>query len=335
MPFARLLHLTLPILPLVSSVAPACAQERPQPIRVSVDRVDVGVVVTDANGRLVEGLQHSNFHIFDNGAEQPLTDFAAVDEPAQVLLLLEAGPAVYLFESSHVQAAYALFRGLSPGDRVAIVKYEEAPHPVLDFTSDKQEAAAALSSLQFNLGFGSLNLSSSLARVLEWQSGVQGKKTIVLLSTGIDTSPPSAASRVLQQLKVSDVRVLAVSLAGALQTTGPANKRKSTQKSAQTAEELAFAAQLLQQMAEASGGRAYFPITANDFSAVYTQIAQLVRHEYSLTFAPPAHDGLVHSIKVRVTAPRADASSTATISYLVDHRRAYLAPAPDSSTSRQ
>jgi VWFA-related protein len=245
-----------------------------------------------------------------------------------VLLLLEAGPAVYLLESSHLQAAYALFRGLSPGDRVAIVKYAEAPQSVLDFTSDKGAAAAALGTVQFNLGFGSLNLSSSLAKVLEWESSVQGKKTIVLLSTGIDTSPSTMTSHVLEQLKTGDVRVLAVSLAGPLQNTEPANKKKSAkQKSAQTSQEFALAAQLLQQLAEASGGRAYFPVTANDFSLVYAQIAELVRHEYSLAFAPPAHDGSVHSIEVRVGAPRASVSAAAFL-YRLDYRRAYLAPAP-------
>jgi len=45
---------------------------------------------------------------FDNGIEQPLTSFATIEEPAQVLLLIEAGPAVYLLESSHVWASYSL-----------------------------------------------------------------------------------------------------------------------------------------------------------------------------------------------------------------------------------
>jgi len=324
----RFFLLSLFFWPLVGHSLAARAQEPSQPIHVSVDRVNVGVIVTSASGHFAEGLRRENFRVFDNGVEQPLTDFAAVDEPAQVLLLLEAGPAVYLFESNHLQAAYALFRGLSAGDRVAIVKYAEAAQPILEFTPDKQTAVAALGAVQFNLGFGSLNLSSSLTKVLEWESSVQGKKTIVLLSTGIDTSPSNSTPRVLQQLTIGDVRVLAVSLAGALQGTAPGSKKKSApQKSAQLAEEFAAAAQLLQQIAGASGGRAYFPVTTNDFGAVYAEIAQLVRHEYSLAFAPPARDGLVHSIEVRVTPPGPSASSAAEVPYRLDHRRAYMAPA--------
>ncbi len=329
MPFFRFCLTSLLFLSVHSAIPRAAAQEAGQPIRIRVDRVNVGVIVTDASGKFVEGLRQNEFHILDNGMEQPLTDFAAVEEPAQVLLLFEAGPAVYLLESGHLQAAYALFQGLSPDDRVAIVKYAEAPQAVLDFTSDKQAATAALERLRFNLGFGSLNLSSSLAKVLDWETSVRGKKTIVLLSTGLDTSPANDATRAIQQLKISDVRLLAVCLVGGLQNVEPRNKKKpGTPKSTEVAQELEEARQLLNRLAEASGGRAYFPASAKDFSAVYAQIAQLVRHEYSLAFAPPLQDGLLHSIEVRVAAARSSASSAVSASYRIDHRRAYIAPAP-------
>ena len=48
-------------------------------------------------------LPRENFHIFDNGVEQPITDFANVISPAEVLLLVEAGPAVYFLASTHVK----------------------------------------------------------------------------------------------------------------------------------------------------------------------------------------------------------------------------------------
>src|ERR1700693_1137370 len=159
-----------------------------EPIRVSVDRVSVGVLVTDPSGKFAEGLQRNNFHIFDNGAEQPITDFLDVDEPAQALVLIEAGPAVYLLEGSHLRAAQQFLSGLSPDDRVAVVKYADAPQGLVDFTTNKQSVAAAFDDLGFNLGLVSLILSASLSRVLDWLTSVQGKKTIVLLSTGVDTS---------------------------------------------------------------------------------------------------------------------------------------------------
>src|SRR6266850_1620242 len=179
--------------PLLCVIPAARAQETPptsdQGIHVSVDRVNVGVIVIDSHGNFVEGLPREDFHVFDNTVEQPISDFAAVEEPAQVLLLIEAGPAVYLLEGGHLQAAHSLLNGLSSGDRVAVVKYAESPTALLDFTTDKQAALAALGQLRFNLGFGSLNLSASISKVLEWLGNAKGKKTIVLLSTGVDTSP--------------------------------------------------------------------------------------------------------------------------------------------------
>ncbi len=70
-----------------------------------VDRVNVGAIVTDARNQFVEGLQRSDFHIFSDGVEQPITGFATIEEPAQVLLMVEAGPAVYLLEGRHLSAA--------------------------------------------------------------------------------------------------------------------------------------------------------------------------------------------------------------------------------------
>jgi len=326
---------TVVLLALLLVCAPfilARGQQEPQNqneiIRRSVNRVDVGVIVTDSRGQFVEGLHREDFSVLDNGAAQPVTDFAAIEEPAQVLLLIEAGPAVYLLEGSHLQAAYVLLNGLSANDRVAVVKYAEAPQAITDFSADKRIASAALEDLRFNLGFGSLNLSSSLATVLEWLTKLQGKKTIVLLSTGVDTSPSDKAQFLLQSLRLRDVRVLAVSLAGELRNPEPIGKKKksSADKPTETSLEFDRADQLLKEIAEAAGGRAYFPKNATEFSAVFKEIAQLVRHEYSLAFAPPARDNTIHTVEVRVRAQ----NSTGFVLpiYRVDHRRAYLAPAP-------
>ncbi len=253
------------------------AQENPQQpkqtIQVSVDRVSVGVIVTDSRGQFVEGLRREDFRVFDNGVEQRLTGFAAVEEPAQVLLLIEAGPAVYLLQGGHLQAAVALLDGLSKDDRIAVVKYADSPTALLDFTADKRAALAAFGQLQFNLGFGSLNLTSSVSKVLEALTSVQGKKTVVLLTTGVDTSPSSESARAMQQLKVGDVRLLAVSLAGELQNPQPINKKKSpAANSSKTAEQFEQANQLLKGMAEATGGRAYFPTNTKEFNSVYATL---------------------------------------------------------------
>jgi len=318
---------TLALFCLSVPVLPSVAQQQPpptsEPIRVAVDRVNVGVIVTDAKGKFVENLRQQDFQVLDNNAPQPVTDFASIDASGQVLMLVEAGPAVYLLQDSHLFVADALLGGLSAGDRVAIACYSAAPAPLLNFTEDKRAAQAALDQIQFNLGYGSLNLSTSLNTVLDWLAPVPGKKTIVLVSTGVDTSPQDGMRAVLGRLQTGDVRILAVSMSGPLRN----GNKGSKQQIQQTQQAFEQADGWLKQLAEATGGRAYFPETAKAFQEAYRQIAQLVRHEYSLAFAPPVADGAVHAIEVKVnraaTNPKEKVSD-----YRVDHRKGYTAPRP-------
>lgn len=328
LPFSRrrvALFISCALLFAPSALPQTPAQDSPN-IRVSVDRVNVAVVVTDSRGQFVQGLHREDFHLFDNAAEQPITDFLSIDEPAQVLLLIEAGPAVYLLEGGHLQAVHALLDGLSPGDRVAIVRYNQGAEAILDFTQDKRTVAGSLDQLRFNVGFGQLNLASSVGTVLDWLARIPGKKSLVLLSTGVDTSPSGAEQILLGRLKTTDVRVLAISLGAGLRTAMPAEgkSQKKNQpvpdKVRATAEVFAQADEELKAITEASGGRTYFPSSSKDFAEVFTEIAQLIRHEYNLGFVPPVHDAKIHSIEVRITNS-GDSGSTR-----VDHRQAYVAP---------
>lgn len=318
---------TFPLSWLSVVVLTLAAQQQPpptsEPIRVAVERVNVGVIVTDAKGKFVENLRQQDFQVLDNGTPQPITDFTAVDAPAQVLMAVEAGPAVYLLQDSHLFVADALLAGLSPGDSVAIVCYNAVPTPLLNFTEEKPAAQAALNQTQFNLGYGSLNLSSSLNTVLDWLATVPGKKTIVLVSTGIDTSPQDVMSTLLGRLQTGDVRIVAVSMSGPMRN-GSKGSRQQIQQTQQAFEQ---ADAWLRQLAESTGGRAYFPENAKAFQETYRQIAQLVRHEYSLAFAPPVADGAAHSIQVKMNFAPANAKDKPP-EYRVDHRRSYIAPKP-------
>jgi Ca-activated chloride channel family protein len=292
-----------------------------QAIQVKVARVNVGVVVTDDKGRFVEGLHRDAFHVFDNGAEQPITEFAPIEEPGQVLLLVEAGPAAYFLQDANLFAADSMMKGLSEGDRVAVARYTDAPLGIQDFTTDKASAQAALSSIRFNLGFADLNLSSSLNSVLDWLERIPGKKTIVLISTGVDTSPASGWAALQTRLRLGDVRVLCVSTSGPLRN----GKQGSKAKIRQTQDEFAAADRRLQTIAQLTGGRAYFPMNGKAFQETYREVAEIVRHEYSLAFALPAADGVVHSIGVKVDRSGV-AGKSAQSPYRVDHRQGYQAP---------
>jgi Ca-activated chloride channel homolog len=303
------------------------AQENPQkphqPIQVAVERVNVGVIVTDHTGHFIEGLRREDFRVFDNGIEQTLTGFAPIEEPAQILLLIEAGPAVYLLGKSHIRASDTLLNNLAANDSVAIASYSKSPELLLNFTSDKPTARFALQNMNFSLGYAELNLSSSLASTIDWLAASPGKKTVVVLSTGVDTSPPSLWQVIQQKLRTSEVRILGVSLSGDFRKPLKGKKVSAQERKnrAWVKQGFAQADQELREISIATGGRVYFPKNEKEFDRAYSEIAQLVRNEYSIAFTPPAKDGQVHAIEVKVKRLRCR----------VDHRQAYIAPLSENA----
>src|SRR5882672_75232 len=303
------------------AAASACsAQETPAPtIRVEVSRVNVGVTVTDARGKFLGGLKQSDFHVFDNGVEQPIAGFLANDDPAQVVLMMECGPTMRLFGLENVQKADAIITRLAPNDRVAIVCYSSGPRLEFDFSSDQAASRFALRNLTFKNGSADLSLSKSLLQVLDWLAKIPGKKAVVLIGTGVDSAPPQTPSQYQERIIASEVRVLAVSTS--LPFKKLPKKRKhaldDVENRAILKESLKDADVELKGLTAATGGHVYFPKNTKDYDKIYAEIAQLVRHEYNLAFTPQTFDGKLHTLTVTVTAKHAAS---------VDHRQAYLAP---------
>ncbi|HKW61694.1 MAG TPA: VWA domain-containing protein [Candidatus Acidoferrum sp.] len=318
----HLLAFALSVAAALSCCFAALGQEKPQgpepPIRVTVERVNVGVIVTDGSGNFVDGLRREDFQILDNGMEQPITDFLSVMEPARVLLLIESGPAVVFLGKEHIRAAEKLLNGLAADDRVAVAGYSKEPDLLLDFTADKATARYALENLNFMLGFARLNLSSSLASAIDWLGTLGEKTTIVVLSTGIDTTPQGKWQAIEQKLETSDVRVMAVSLSGDFRKPIKHRVLSREEKENRAYVKQGFAAgdRDLSELSRLTGGRVYFPKSQKDFDRAYAEIAQVIRHEYSIAFRPAVQDGQIHSIMVKVQG----------FDRRIDHRQAYLAP---------
>lgn len=340
--FRRTFPVVAALLSLFLPFATTESQE-PKPerrIAVRVDLVNLDVTVTDAQGNFVGNLRRENFRVLDDGAEQPVTHFAPVEAPAQVLVLVETSPAVYLIHQQHLQAAYALLEGLAADDRVALGTYDGAARLVLDFTESKPAIAQALDALHYNLGMGQLNLFDGLRTALDRLAPLPGKKAIVLLTTGLDTSGASHWEELLGKLHSSEVVILAVALGGELrQPDTKKDKRKGARlppANEETGLSFAQADRALETIAQTTGGSAYFPRDPRDFPGIYRQIGVLLRHQYTLGFRPPAHDARFHKIQVHIVdsrgrvlgPPEALAPADAARAYRIRCRQGYLAPGP-------
>jgi VWFA-related protein len=313
---------------LLSNTAFSVAQETQQPssvgstIRVNVDRVAVGVTVADTHGHFIQGLHREDFRVYDNGVEQQVTDFLPSEETAQVVLLMECGPAAIFVKPFALQVADTFLSSIAPSDRVAIISYSNTPKLELDFTSNKAEASAAIRGISFMSGFANLNLIKSVTATLDWLATLPGKKTVVLLSSGLDDSTSSDLEVIQRKLRASNTRIIAVSVVGDLRKTVKWKKLSADERDKQREVKQGFveADSNLRELATATGGRVYLPKNTKQFTNAYTEIAQLIRNEYLLEFVPPSNDGQLHSLKVKVRHSW----------YHVNYRQAYLAPAPAS-----
>ena len=300
-----------------------------QPLRVNTEMVQLNVSVLAAGGDFVSGLQRKNFRVLDGGVEQPLVFFAPTDAPAQILVMVETGPAVYLIQSQHIAAAYALLDGLAPDDQVSLVTYDQAPRAVLAFTPDKNALLSALGQIQFSVGMGQLNFYDSVSTALDWIAPVSGKKALVLLTTGLDSSSPARWDALAQKLRGRDVVIFPVALGGWLRRRPIRKEERNRAQPTADTQMFAQADQALLSLAAMTGGRAFFPVSAKDFVPMYQQIAAALRHQYLLGIAPE-HDGQFHPLTVEVLDSNGQPFVTdgKKATHRIFSREGYLAPGP-------
>ena len=297
-----------------------------QPLQETTELVKLDAAVTDDRGEFVGGLEQKNFKILDRGHPQPIFFFTPTDAPAQILVVVETSPAVYLIACDLIAAVYALASGLAPDDEVGLVAYDAVPRPILAFTQDKSSLAAALRQIQYTLGFGELNLFDSLSSVLDSLQQISGKKALVLLTTGLDSSPSSHREALLQKLRASDVVIFPVALGAPLRMSAKKTKDNELAASRETPV-FAQADQVLRSLADLTGGRAFFPESPADFAPMYREIAATLRHQYVLGIAP-AHDGQFHALTVQIldSSGMPYPAAGKNISRKVFVRQGYLAP---------
>jgi Ca-activated chloride channel family protein len=297
-----------------------------QPLQVATEVVKINVSAMAGGGDFLAGLEQKNFRVLDNGTEQPIVFFAPTEAPAQIMVMVETSPAVYLIQTEHLTAAFALVSGLAPDDQVALVTYAQEPRAVLSFTADKTALTNALGQIQYSLGMAQLNFFDSISTVLDWIAPLPGKKALVLLTTGLDSSTPARWDALVQKLRTQDVVIFPVALGGSLRR--PLDKKKKpAPPSTDGALSFEGADRALFALADMTGGNAFFPMTAKEFFPVYHEIAAALRHQYLLGVSP-AHDGRFHKLSVQVLdndgqpAPKEGRSSV----YRVFAREGYQAP---------
>src|SRR5258708_2933521 len=168
-------------------VAPKRLEDIPDySLKVNVPLVNVDVLVTTKDGQFIPGLKQGNFRVVEDGVPQQVTHFNVSQAPITAVLLGEFASTSYTFMVQALQASYAFANSLKKDDWVAVTYYDMQPHILVDFTQDKKAVYGALNQLRIP-GFAETNLFDALYDTLDRLDRVQGKKHVVLVTTGIDT----------------------------------------------------------------------------------------------------------------------------------------------------
>lgn len=307
--------LALPaVAPPAGAQQPKSSQQQQPPqrpefaISVEVPIVNVDVVVVDNNGNLIPGLKKENFRVLVDKEPQKITNFAPTEAPITIVMLIEFSRLfwnTYFYElpsDNTTYWAYQFLNHLNKDDWVALVSFDLKTRIEVDFTRNKLEMSEHLRRLYMSPpGFSEANLFDAVLETLDRLQDVKGKKSILLLATGFDTFSKNNLDQTLKRLRQSDVTIFAV---GAAEST---MERLEMYGAVSGPSRVGYlqAKNQLTSFARMTGGRAWFPMFQGQLPSIFTEVAAMLRNQYSLAFAPPdkTRDGKYHKIKVEVVAP--------------------------------
>jgi Ca-activated chloride channel homolog len=268
-------------------LAPAAAsQDTPHKVFSSrSEAVLVHVAVLDGKSHLVSGLPETSFTVFENGRQQPITFFHNEDNPVTVGLVLDCSTSMVRKRPAVIAAGLAFAESSHPADELFTLNFNEqlwlGLPASMPFTSDVEQLRAAL---QRTTAHGKTALFDGVKFALQHlQKGQRQKKVLILVSDGGDNASTATFDDVLNAARRTDAVIYAISLYD--QYDGDANP------------------DVLRKLTHATGGKAYFPHSPDDSTAVLQGIARDIRSGYTLGYVPTATDEGYRSIRVEVHDP--------------------------------
>jgi len=272
-------------------------------LKVNVPLVNVDVLVTTKDGQFIPGLKQGNFRVLEDGVAQQVTHFNVSKAPITAVLLVEFASTRYSFMLNALQASYAFANSLRKDDWIAVSYYDMQPHILVDFTQDKKAVYGALNQLRIP-GFAETNLFDALYDTLDRLDRVEGKKYVILITTGYDSFSKLTLDKITKKIKdTKDVTIFPISVGQIARIMGHAGNRGMGIH----ASELDYlqADNEMRTFAAMTGGRAYFPRFEAEYGEEFQDISNDIRNQYTLSYAPTNAklDGTYRKLKVEVIGP--------------------------------
>jgi Ca-activated chloride channel family protein len=272
-------------------------------ITLDVNRVNMLFTVSDKKGRFVTNLTKEDFEIIEEKKPQEIVEFAAEsDLPLRLGVLIDSSNSIRdRFRFQQEAAVEFINSVVRPQDRVVVVSFDTGPELVADLTNDTMKLAKAIRDLRPGGGtafYDAIYFACKEKLMLE-QPRHKFRRALIILSDGDDNQSRYTRDQALEMAQKADVVIYGISTnISGIQSDGD---------------------KVLKYMAQETGGLTFFPFKVQDLSQSFENIANELRHQYSLLYRPnpPKTDGLFHTVNIR-TKNRKDV--------VVRSRRGYYAP---------
>ncbi|HKH98127.1 MAG TPA: VWA domain-containing protein [Candidatus Sulfotelmatobacter sp.] len=271
---------------LVTSTTGLSAHVRP--LKVDVDLVLVPVTITDPLNRLVTGLEKENFQLFEGNAAQDIRTFSSEDAPVSLGVIFDSSGSMSSKMDRAKDAVVEFFKTANPQDEFFMITFSDEPEEVTDFTSSVDE-------IQNKLVFAvprkrTALLDAIYMGICKMRSAKYAKKALLIISDGGDNHSRYTENEIKALVKEADVMIYAIGI---------------YDRYASAMEER-LGPQLLGDIAELTGGRAFTIDNPNDLGDVATKIGVELRNQYVLGYRPNkiVRDGKWRKIKVKLLPPK-------------------------------
>jgi Ca-activated chloride channel family protein len=272
--------------------------------RSDVNTVTLDVSVLDNKGNFIPGLPRGNFRVLEDGVPQTLSGFGLGEGPMTVAMVIEFSNLYQQYWSETwyqtLTAAYGFLETLKPEDHVAVVAYDLRPEILSDFSTDKRKAHEAMQRLRI-AAFSESNLYDAIVDTADRMSDIEGRKAIVLISTGVDTFSKLTFDKARKAIQNAGVPIYAIGMMQAIReyydaygALGPIARLDFLQADNQ-----------MRTFAKESGGQSFFPRFYGEFPSIFQSISMALRNQYSLSYSSSnqTRDGKFRKVKVELVNP--------------------------------
>ncbi len=296
-------------------------------ITTSVNLVDVLFTVLNRRNKLVPDLEKQDFKIFDDNAPQDIRYFSKqTDLPLRIGMLLDTSNSIrdrIKFEQD--AANNFLFSVLRRGkDEAFLMTFDDEPQVIQGFTPDTGKLRDQI--LRTRAGGGTAvydAIYEACDKELSHPPRPPGdqpdvvRRVMILISDGEDNLSSHTRAEAIEMAQRTSVVIYTISTSTQWVTLDDPSKEKSGNRKYHLTE----GDKILQDLAEETGGRAFYPYHVDDLDQSFQDIGEELRNQYSIAYNPSNHayDGRYHKIKIEMPDHKG---------YTARARRGYFARTP-------